>query len=62
MRQVNLLVVLDGFGYNEDSTHNAIAKADTPNWDALWQKRPHTLISGSGAMWVCPTDRWAIQK
>lgn len=49
MRQVNLLVVLDGFGYNEDSTHNAIAKADTPNWDALWQKRPHTLISGSGA-------------
>ena len=49
MRQVNLLVVLDGFGYNEDSTHNAIAKAHTPHWDTLWQTRPHTLISGSGA-------------
>ena len=48
MRQVNLLVVLDGFGYNEDPAHNAIAQADTPNWDALWEQRPHTLISGSG--------------
>lgn len=49
MRQVNLLVVLDGFGYNEDPAHNAIAQADTPNWDALWAHQPHTLISCSGA-------------
>ena len=49
MRQANLLVVLDGFGYNEESTHNAIAKANTPNWDRLWAEQPHTLISGSGS-------------
>jgi 2,3-bisphosphoglycerate-independent phosphoglycerate mutase len=48
MRQVNLLVVLDGFGYNEDTNYNAIAHADTPNWDQMWQELPHTLISGSG--------------
>ncbi len=48
MRQVNLLVVLDGFGYNEATEHNAIALADTPTWDALWAQQPHTLISGSG--------------
>ncbi len=48
MRQVSLLVVLDGFGYNESTEHNAIAQAETPTWDALWQQHPHTLISGSG--------------
>jgi 2,3-bisphosphoglycerate-independent phosphoglycerate mutase len=48
MRQVTLLVVLDGFGYNENDSHNAIALADTPTWDALWDKQPRTLISGSG--------------
>lgn len=48
MRQVNLLVVLDGFGYNEATEYNAIALADTPTWDALWAQQPHTLISGSG--------------
>jgi 2,3-bisphosphoglycerate-independent phosphoglycerate mutase len=48
MRQVNLLVVLDGFGYNEETAHNAIAQAETPCWDTLWEEQPHTLISGSG--------------
>ena len=48
MRKVNLLVILDGFGHNESSANNAIAMADTPTWDNLWQSQPHTLISGSG--------------
>ena len=48
MRHVNLLVVLDGFGYNESTDHNAIALAQTPVWDSLWQDHPNTLISGSG--------------
>lgn len=48
MHQVNLLVVLDGFGYREASEHNAIALAQTPEWDHLWSAHPHTLISGSG--------------
>jgi 2,3-bisphosphoglycerate-independent phosphoglycerate mutase len=43
-----LLVILDGWGYREDSRDNAIAQAHTPVWDKLWQEAPHTLISGSG--------------
>ena len=48
MRNVTLLVVLDGFGYNESPEANAIAHAHTPNWDRFWADHPHTLISGSG--------------
>ena len=44
----NLLIILDGFGYREESTDNAINNATTPTWDTLWQNQPHTLISGSG--------------
>lgn len=42
------LIVLDGWGHREARLHNAIASANTPTWDALWQQYPHTLISGSG--------------
>ena len=48
MRKVNLLVILDGFGHQAPSPTNAISEADTPNWDALLQQQPNTLISGSG--------------
>ena len=43
-----LLVILDGFGHREDPRDNAIAAANTPTWDRLWQTAPKTLISGSG--------------
>jgi len=43
-----VLIVLDGWGYREDTRDNAIANADTPVWDRLWGSAPHTLISGSG--------------
>ena len=43
-----VLIVLDGWGYSEKSKHNAILRADTPNWDQLWKRFPHTLIRGSG--------------
>jgi len=42
------LIILDGFGYREDTDSNAIAHANTPNIDRLWQQAPHTLVSGSG--------------
>ncbi|WP_455201429.1 2,3-bisphosphoglycerate-independent phosphoglycerate mutase [Kaarinaea lacus] len=42
------LIVLDGWGYSENSQFNAIAKAKTPTWDHLWDRFPHTLIKGSG--------------
>ena len=42
-----ILLILDGFGYREDITDNAIAQANKPNWDKLWQQYPHTLINAS---------------
>ncbi|UCC57386.1 MAG: 2,3-bisphosphoglycerate-independent phosphoglycerate mutase [Gammaproteobacteria bacterium] len=44
-----VLVILDGWGYSEESQHNAIAAARKPLWDRLWQTCPHTLIRTSGA-------------
>lgn len=43
-----LLLILDGFGHREDPTDNAIAAADTPNWDRLRASCPHTLIQTHG--------------
>lgn len=43
-----VLIILDGWGHREDPDANAIAAARKPNWDALCQHYPHTLISGSG--------------
>ncbi|MEP1594742.1 MAG: 2,3-bisphosphoglycerate-independent phosphoglycerate mutase, partial [Halieaceae bacterium] len=42
------LIILDGWGYREETRDNAIANADTPVWDRLWSQAPHTLVSGSG--------------
>ena len=42
-----LLLILDGFGYREESESNAISAAHKPNWDKLWREYPHTLINAS---------------
>ena len=49
MENTTLLVVLDGFGHRDAVAHNAIAQANTPNWDRFLATRPHTLIAASGA-------------
>ncbi|NOT15628.1 MAG: 2,3-bisphosphoglycerate-independent phosphoglycerate mutase [Methylotenera sp.] len=41
------LLILDGFGYREESQDNAIMQAKKPNWDTLWKNFPHTLINAS---------------
>jgi len=43
-----VLLILDGWGYREETSNNAIAQACTPVLDNLWQQYPSTLISGSG--------------
>ncbi|MFV2089364.1 MAG: 2,3-bisphosphoglycerate-independent phosphoglycerate mutase [Pseudomonadales bacterium] len=48
MKNTTVLVVLDGFGYSEATEDNAIAAANTPNWDRYWSDQPHMLLSGSG--------------
>lgn len=43
-----VLMILDGWGYNKSVKHNAIAQANTPQWDEWWQNSPHILIEASG--------------
>ncbi len=43
-----VLCVLDGWGYREDTTENAITPANTPNFQRLWAKNPHAFINTSG--------------
>ena len=43
-----LLCIMDGYGLRDDSSHNAIAAAKTPNLDRLFETCPHTAIDGSG--------------
>jgi len=49
MKQTKLLIILDGWGYSEATENNAIAMANTPNWDYFINTCPHTLISTSGS-------------
>ncbi len=44
-----LLVILDGWGINDNSENNAIAQASTPVWDRLLRENPHAAICTSGA-------------
>jgi 2,3-bisphosphoglycerate-independent phosphoglycerate mutase len=42
-----LLLILDGWGYNPGSKANAIEAAQTPFYDSLIAKYPHTLLNAS---------------
>jgi 2,3-bisphosphoglycerate-independent phosphoglycerate mutase len=43
-----VLIILDGWGYREETDGNAIAAAKTPVMDSLWQIYPKTLLQASG--------------
>ncbi len=47
-KKTALLLILDGWGYREETSSNAIHAAVSPVWDSLWNDRPHTLIGTSG--------------
>jgi 2,3-bisphosphoglycerate-independent phosphoglycerate mutase len=42
------LVILDGWGLAEPGPGNAISLADTPVFDSLWERFPHTALSAQG--------------
>ncbi|MBP9721923.1 MAG: 2,3-bisphosphoglycerate-independent phosphoglycerate mutase [Gammaproteobacteria bacterium] len=48
------LIIIDGFGYSdptesdESIKYNAIAQAETPVWDRLWNEEQHCLLNCSG--------------
>ncbi|KXV71577.1 2,3-bisphosphoglycerate-independent phosphoglycerate mutase [Acetobacter cerevisiae] len=43
-----MLVILDGFGWREDSSDNAVRQAHTPVFDALWKNGPRSFLRTSG--------------
>ncbi len=42
------LIVLDGWGLAEPGPGNAVELADTPVFDELWRKHPHTQLTACG--------------
>ena len=47
-RRPVMLVILDGWGWREDSTDNAVRQARTPSFDELWRSCPHAFLRTSG--------------
>jgi len=47
-RRPVMLVVLDGWGWREETADNAIRQARTPSFDHLWATCPHALLRTSG--------------
>jgi 2,3-bisphosphoglycerate-independent phosphoglycerate mutase len=43
-----MLVVLDGFGWRQETADNAVAQARKPNFDRLWASCPHAFLRTSG--------------
>ncbi|WP_053955291.1 2,3-bisphosphoglycerate-independent phosphoglycerate mutase [Inediibacterium massiliense] len=48
MKRPTILMILDGFGWNEKTHGNAIKMANTPNIDQYLSKYPHNQIHASG--------------
>lgn len=42
------LIILDGWGYREETANNPIAEANTPYFDYLWKTYPHETLGASG--------------
>ena len=43
-----MLVILDGWGWREETADNAVRQARTPNFDRLWAAGPHAFLRTSG--------------
>ena len=51
------LIILDGWGYREERTANAILLAHTPNWNTIWANKSRTLLRASGRAVGLPDDQ-----
>lgn len=43
-----MLMILDGWGWREESENNAVRLAATPNFDRFWASCPHAFLRTSG--------------
>ncbi|GFE96842.1 MULTISPECIES: 2,3-bisphosphoglycerate-independent phosphoglycerate mutase [unclassified Gluconobacter] len=47
-RRPVMLVILDGFGWREENSDNAVRLANTPTFDGLWANNPHAFLKTCG--------------
>ena len=43
-----MLVILDGFGWRDETADNAVRLAKTPSFSGLWDTSPHAILHPSG--------------
>ena len=43
-----ILIVMDGWGYSDSTTYNAVHSANKPAWEDFWSIYPHMLLRCSG--------------
>ncbi len=48
MKNPTALIIMDGWGQSSSANGNAVEMANTPNYDRLLEKYPHTLVAASG--------------
>ncbi len=56
-RKPVMLVILDGFGWREQREDNAVAQANKPNFDRLWQSSPHAFLTTCGRVVGLPNGQ-----
>ncbi len=53
-----ILLIMDGFGYREETHGNAILEANMETYNMLWNKYPHSILQASGSYVGLPEDQF----
>ena len=53
-----LLLIMDGFGYREETHGNAIKDANMETFNKLWEKYPHSILQASGSYVGLPDNQF----
>jgi 2,3-bisphosphoglycerate-independent phosphoglycerate mutase len=56
-KQPVMLMILDGFGWREETADNAVAQARKPNFDRLWATSPHAFLTTCGKVVGLPAGQ-----
>ena len=53
-----IMLIMDGFGYREETYGNAIKEANMINFNDLWNKYPHSILEASGPYVGLPVGKF----
>ena len=56
------LIVLDGWGLADPGPGNAVSLADTPVFDELWERHPHTTLTAWGPSVGLPEGQMGTRR